>query len=289
MAVKESNGAEQAPVPAIQRTHFLGVPFDKITFTDVVALIDVMREFEGFRYVVTPNVDHVVRFSGSRELRACYENAWLTVCDSKPLILLARLMPLTLPRVTGSDLTASLFGNVIRDGDRITIIAPNEAVVEKLRAKYPRLHIRAHVPPFGVGDNPAELARCIEFAVAEKADFVFIAIGAPQSEKIAYAMSKDKRASGICLCVGASLEFITGMKRRAPRWMSKVGIEWMHRLASDPRRLWRRYAFALVPLMRLTVAEFRQRRKVRTASGGYGAGARGSQSFRDKSDAKTKG
>lgn len=265
------------------------MPFDKIAFNDVVALIGVMREFEGFRYVVTPNVDHVVRFSGNRELRAYYENAWLTLCDSKPLVLLARLMPLTLPRVTGSDLTVNLFDKVIRDGDRITIIAPNEAVVEKMRAKYPRLQIRAHVPPFGVADNPAELARCVEFAVAEKADFVFMAIGAPQSEKIAYAMSKDKRASGICLCVGASLEFITGMKRRAPRWMSKVGIEWMHRLASDPKRLWRRYAFAAMPLLRMTLAEFRQHRKVRTAPGGNGIGTRSSQSFRDKSDAKTKG
>lgn len=266
MSIVETSRIDTGPVPAIQRQYFLGVPFDKVTFENVVDLIGRTRNAEGFRYIVTPNVDHVVRYSTNEELRPYYENAWLTLCDSKPLALLARAMPLSLPRVTGSDLTVSVFNLVIRDGDKVALIAPNATVAAKMQAKYPRLRISSYVPPLGVGEKPGEITRCVEFAVREKAAFTFIAVGSPQSEKIAYAISRDERAVGTCLCIGASLEFLTGMKRRAPRWMRKAGVEWMHRLASDPKRLWRRYAFAIVPLLRLTLSEFRQRRAARLAS-----------------------
>lgn len=241
--------------PTIERLHFLGVPFDRIAFDDVVKLIADTRDESRFRYIVTPNVDHIVRIASQRELTIYYENAWLTLCDSKPAAMLARAVPLVLPRVTGADLTSCLFGLVIRDGDRITLIAPNQDVVEQMRIKYPRLQIRAHVPPYGILDNPVELQRCVDFVVQEKADFVFLAIGSPQSEKIAYEISRDERATGICLCIGAALEFMTGMKKRAPRWMSRAGLEWLHRLASDPKRLWRRYLFSVLPLVRLGVGE----------------------------------
>lgn len=239
----------------IERRYFLGVPFDAIAFDDVVELIGRTRDGAGFRYIVTPNVDHVVRLSRQPELQVLYEKAWLTLCDSKPVALLARAVPLVLPRVTGADLTKSVFGLVVRDGDRIAIVAPSQPVVDQMRASYPRLHIRAHVPPFGVLDNPVELKRCVDFVAAEPSDFVFLAIGSPQSEKIAYEISRDGRATGICLCIGAALEFMTGMKRRAPRWMSRVGLEWLHRMASDPKRLWRRYVFSVPPLLALAVPE----------------------------------
>lgn len=251
------NGSAPVHSPSL-RQYFLGVPFDQIKFNDVVRLIDQMRGDSKFRYIVTPNVDHIIQINKHPELKIYYENAWLTLCDSKPVVLLARAMPLIVTRVTGSDLTKNLFNEVIRDGDRITLIAPNENVVAQMRAKYPRLIIRAYVPPFGVSENPVAMQRCVDFVVQERADFVFLAIGAPQSEKIAYLVSHDGRATGICLCIGAALEFMTGMKKRAPRWMSKIGIEWLHRLASDPKRLWRRYLFAVLPLARLAATEIRQ-------------------------------
>ncbi|WP_199766673.1 WecB/TagA/CpsF family glycosyltransferase [Paracoccus denitrificans] len=245
----------QSILPPIARQHFLGVPFDQIAFDDVVRLIGDTRDDPAYRYIVTPNVDHIVRLSQHPELLPYYENAWLTLCDSKPVSMLAKAVPLNLPRVTGADLTNCLFGLVIRDGDRITMIAPNQSVIDQMRARFPRLHIRAHVPPFGVLDNPAELQHCVEFAVEERSDFIFVAIGSPQSEKIAYEISKDPRATGIGLCIGAALEFMTGMKKRAPRWMSRTGLEWLHRLASDPGRLWRRYLFSVLPMMWLAMRE----------------------------------
>lgn len=249
----ENNIASSRPI--IDRQYFLGVPFDRIAFNDVVELIRETRALSGFRYIVTPNVDHVVRLSRKPDLKILYEHAWLTLCDSKPVVLLARLMPMILPRVTGADLTKSLFSLVIREGDRIAIVAPSQAVVQQMRKKYPQLHIRAHVPPYGILDNPVELQRCVDFVADEPADFIFLAIGSPQSEKIAYEIARGGRATGTCLCIGAALEFMTGMKKRSPRWMSRVGLEWLHRLASDPKRLWRRYIFSVPPLIALAVPD----------------------------------
>jgi exopolysaccharide biosynthesis WecB/TagA/CpsF family protein len=244
--------------PATRRLRFLGALFDRVDSDEVIELIAAARAEQAFKYIVTPNVDHVVRLSAHPELDAHYEAAWLTLCDSRPISLLAKAASLRLPVVTGSDLTISLFDHVIRDGDSIALIAPNEAVISMMRAKYPRLRLRSYVPPPGVSENPQEIARCVAFVLGEKADFVFLAIGCPQSEKIAHALSKAEGATGICLCIGAALEFMTGMKKRAPRWMNRLGIEWLHRLASEPKRLWRRYILAVMPFGRLVLKELGQ-------------------------------
>jgi len=259
----ESKKETMAPVlrpDGIERHSFLGTAFDQLPYDCAVRLIGETKGQDGFRYVVTPNVDHVVRLASTPQLAGCYDKAWLSLCDSRPVSWLARMMPtLSLPRVTGSDLTAGLFAEVIAAGDRVALIAPNEEVVQRMRAAYPALDLVAHVPPMGFADDAAEVTRCIDFILAAQPDFTFIAVGSPQSEKLAFAVSQESEARGICLCIGASLEFLTGMKKRAPIWVQALGLEWAHRLAGDPRRLWRRYAFAFAPLARLAAGEFRQR------------------------------
>lgn len=244
----------------IERHSFLGASFDQLPYASVVRLIGETKGKDGFRYVVTPNVDHVVRLSRMPQLNSCYDEAWLSLCDSRPMSWLAHFMPpLSLPRVTGADLTAGLFAEVIAAGDRVSIIASNEEVVQRMHEKYPALDLHTYIPPHGFADHPVEMMRCIDFILASKADFTFIAVGSPQSEKLAFAVSQEPTARGICLCVGASLEFLTGIKKRAPRWMQSLGIEWLHRLGSDPKRLWRRYVFAFPPFARLAASEAKRR------------------------------
>jgi exopolysaccharide biosynthesis WecB/TagA/CpsF family protein len=70
-----------------------------------------------------------------------------------------------------------------------------------------------------------------------------MSVGAPQQEMAARAAMQRGDAVGVGLCCGAALEFLAGRKARAPRWMQKAGLEWLHRLSSEPARLWRRYLF----------------------------------------------
>jgi exopolysaccharide biosynthesis WecB/TagA/CpsF family protein len=245
------------------RHHFLGAPFDGIAQDTAIDLVTSSESLTRFRYVVTPNVDHVVRLNGNRLIAQYYEDAWMSLCDSKPISALAHAVSLDLPLVTGSDLTARLFKTVIKDGDLVTLIAADSGIVRDVEFAYPTIRFRSLVPPKGVLNDPTALQTCVDFVAAEAARFVFIAIGSPQSEKIAHALAQRPDARGVGLCVGASLEFLVGTKKRAPFWMRRAGLEWAHRLASDPKRLWRRYVFAVAPLAQLFVKELvsRQHRR----------------------------
>jgi N-acetylglucosaminyldiphosphoundecaprenol N-acetyl-beta-D-mannosaminyltransferase len=244
-----------------QRRHFLGAPFDCFGQQAVIDLIGKSGAATNFRYLVTPNVDHVVRLKKNREIYKYYQAAWMSLCDSRPIAALAHLRSLRLPLVTGSDLTALVFASVVKNGDLISLIAADDEVVRNMEAAFPTICFRAIIPPQGVLNNPAALDSCIDFVVRQEARFVFIAIGSPQSEKIAYELSKHPDARGVGFCVGASLEFLVGTKRRAPFWMRRISLEWLHRLASDPRRLWRRYVGAVVPLIGLFLQELFARRR----------------------------
>jgi N-acetylglucosaminyldiphosphoundecaprenol N-acetyl-beta-D-mannosaminyltransferase len=241
------------------RHYFLGAPFDDIAQDAAVDMVEGSQVQLKFRYVVTPNVDHVVRLSGNRLLAPYYDEAWMSLCDSKPISTLSHAVSLDLPVVTGSDLTARLFKTVIKSGDRIALIAANDEIARDMAAAFPDVLFRSFVPPKNVLGDPAGLQACVDFAAAEPARFLFIAIGSPQSEKIAHALAQRPDACGVGLCIGASLEFLLGAKKRAPVWMRKLGLEWVHRLASDPKRLWRRYLFAVVPLLRLFARELASR------------------------------
>jgi exopolysaccharide biosynthesis WecB/TagA/CpsF family protein len=255
MAILDYSLTRNVPVSRGHRHYFLGAPFDNIGQDAAVRLVTDSDGSTKFRYIVTPNVDHVVRLSGNRQLAAYYDEAWMSLCDSKPISTLSHAVSLGLPLVTGSDLTARLFKTVIKDGDLITLIAAHPQIVSDLESAYPGIRFRSMVPPSGVLHNPHALQACVDFVAAEKARFVFIAIGSPQSEKIAHALAQRPDACGVGLCIGASLEFLVGAQKRAPLWMRRAGMEWAHRLASDPKRLWRRYAFAVAPLTQLFVKE----------------------------------
>lgn len=234
-----------------QRQYFLNAPFDQIERVAVVDLVARADPNSRFRYIVTPNADHVVRLNREPYLRPYYEDAWLTLCDSKPISLFAHARSRAMTHVTGSDLTVSLFRTVIQKADRITLIVGNREIGEAVRAGYPGVDFRIHVPPLGLLKNSQAQRDCVEFALREKASFIFIAVGSPQSEKIAHMLSREPSATGIGLCVGASLEFLVGAKKRAPMWMQKLSLEWLYRMITDPKRLWRRYVFGAVPLTML--------------------------------------
>lgn len=195
-----------------------------------------------FAYVATPNVDHCVMLDREREIRApLYEAAFLVLNDSRILSWLAARSGLALPPTPGSDLAAALFADQIRRDEPVTIIGADEAVVEALIARYGLADVRWHAPPMGLRRDPAAIERAAAFIAAQPSRFVFVCVGAPQQEMIALAAVRRGDAVGVGLCCGAALEFLAGRKARAPGWMQKAGLEWLHRLASEPGRLWRRY------------------------------------------------
>lgn len=240
------------------RFYFLNTPFNPIDNKAALNLIGRADPQARFRYVVTPNADHVVRLNRESDLRPLYDASWLALCDSKPISLYARARSRVMTHITGSDLTVSLFSECIRQGDRVALIVANAKIGEDVRLRYPKVEFSIHVPPMNLMASPTALEDCVEFVAVQKARFAFIAVGSPQSEKIAYLISMHPDATGIGLCIGASLEFLVGAKKRAPVWMRKLSLEWLHRMLSDPKRLWRRYTFGAIPLITLFFQEMRR-------------------------------
>ncbi len=212
---------------------------------DLDAAIDAVAARASLRapfcYVATPNVDHVVGLSAEPARRPLYDAAWLLLNDSRVLANLAHRAGIVLPAAPGADLAERLFDAVIDRHEPITIIGGDDLAIEELRRRYRLTNVRWHRPPMGVKRDPNAIVRAAAFAAAQPSRFTFICVGAPQQEMIAYAICQLGGATGVGLCVGAALDFLSGRVERAPRWMRAAGLEWLHRLASEPARLWRRY------------------------------------------------
>lgn len=223
---------------------FLGLRFDNLTEEEAVEQILRASGATEFTYVVTPNVDHLVRLHGDsvdQELWLSYKFADLCVCDSRILHAFAKVSGIKLQVVPGSDLTAHLLGRCAALGKAIAVVGGSEEIWTSLASRFPSCTWHHHEPPMGVRSNSRAQQDIINFVEATGADIVFFAIGAPQSELLCRRLKLRQKARGVVLCIGASLEFATGTKSRAPRWMQKLALEWLFRLASEPRRLWRRY------------------------------------------------
>ncbi len=221
---------------------FIGATFDPLTPVQTLSRAKWMTAEHGFRFLVTPNVDHLVRVSKEPDVfNPLYAASWLSVCDSRILELLAKFSGIPLKAVPGSDLTQQLFDNVITADDTITVIGADVEIIETVKLLYGLDKINHYEPPFGLRHKPTEVAKTAEYIAANPARYVFICVGSPQQEMVAKACLDRGDCVGLGLCVGASLDFLSGRTKRAPKWMQKARIEWLHRLASEPKRLWKRY------------------------------------------------
>ncbi|MFM6932089.1 MAG: WecB/TagA/CpsF family glycosyltransferase [Novosphingobium sp.] len=206
-----------------------------------------MRNFAGddrFSYLVTPNVDHLVRLHADRDddrVWDSYRQADLCVCDSRVLQLLAKPFGIALTVLPGSDLTQKILELGEAPFDDIAVIGGDEDLIKRLKQRYPHLTWRAQFPPMGVLSNLAAQEEIARFVETVPSKLIVFAIGAPQSEVCCRMIAQRGKARGVAICTGASLEFLAGLKVRAPHWVQRARLEWLHRLLSEPRRLWRRY------------------------------------------------
>lgn len=246
------------------RAAFLGLEFDLIELPGLCAWIAGRDAASPFAYVVTPNVDHMVRLADADDpVRAAYRAADVIICDSRVLARAARFAGVALTVAPGSDVVAALFERVFGADDRICVVGARAGDVARLRARYPALDIVHIDPPHGLRDDAPARAAAAAAAAAAGARVTLLAVGSPQQELIAHHMAQSGNARGTALCIGASVDFIVGAQRRAPLVVQRAGMEWAWRLASDPRRLARRY---LVDGPRIFPMIWRWRREQRRRS-----------------------
>jgi N-acetylglucosaminyldiphosphoundecaprenol N-acetyl-beta-D-mannosaminyltransferase len=220
---------------------------------------------ERFGYVVTPNVDHLIRYYEDASFRAHYRDADFILMDSRFAARLVRLLKgVQLPVCTGSDLTAELLGKVIQPDDPIVMIGGSEEQTALIMAKYGLTNVRHYNPPMGFINDSLAVEQCLSFIESVSPfRFCFLAVGCPQQEMLAQALRSRGVARGLALCIGASLNFLSGAEKRAPLWMQRMSLEWLYRLLQNPRRLAHRY---LVRCPRIFLHLQRSRIVLRNAS-----------------------
>lgn len=221
---------------------------------DAIGMEQALRRVRGWiaaperqaRYVVTPNVNHVVLLQRNPALRRAYADADLVLVDGKPLVWLSRAAGRPLPeRVAGSDFTERLLGSDWPRGLSVFLMggAPGVAATaaERMVERWPGIRIAGiDSPPFGFDRDPAECRRMAERVAAAAPDLLIVGLGAPRQEIWAASQCGHIGAKAV-LCVGAAIDFLAGGKARAPHWMREAGLEWLHRACSEPRRLGPRY------------------------------------------------
>ncbi|HZW14867.1 MAG TPA: WecB/TagA/CpsF family glycosyltransferase [Brevundimonas sp.] len=191
-----------------------------------------------YGYVVTPNVDHVIKLMDGRVEADVYRAADLIVCDSRILAHLARLRGKSLTVYPGSDLTADLLAS---DHDlTFGVFGPDRAAFDDLVARFPRRRFIFIDAPMLTPGTPAWIA-AVDAAARAEWDVLLACVSFPKQERFAHALRAVGRQTGVTLCVGASVDFLTGRQQRAPRLYQQLSLEWLHRLMSQPRRMFRRY------------------------------------------------
>jgi exopolysaccharide biosynthesis WecB/TagA/CpsF family protein len=214
---------------------------------------------ERFGYVVTPNVDHVIRHYYDPEFRALYAQAAYVFLDSHFLAHVIGLLTRRRHRVSpGSDLTAAVMSSVIKPNDVAVMVGGSAQQAQELRAHYGLKALHHIDPPMNFIHDEAAVESCLRAIEAVSPfRFCFLAVGSPQQEIIAQKLKERGVARGLALCIGASINFITGIEKRAPPWIRKSGFEWLFRLIQNPKRLARRYLlrgpriFLLLPYIKL--------------------------------------
>ncbi|MGE0717827.1 MAG: WecB/TagA/CpsF family glycosyltransferase [Alphaproteobacteria bacterium] len=245
-------GDDRGAAAAVAEDRFLGVPLARLDVPGAAATIAARDPASPFAYVVTPNAQHFVRLGRDRDalLGDAYDHAWLRLCDSQVVRGLARLLfGKHLPHAAGSDLTAYMLAATIRPDDPVTVIGGSEELARRLREKYRLTRLALHSPPMGLARNAAALDDCVRFVVANPGRYVFLAVGMPVSELLARRIQREGQATGVGLCVGSSLNFAVGIVNRAPPFFRRFGLEWLHRLAINPRGHAKRIFVESMPLL----------------------------------------
>jgi N-acetylglucosaminyldiphosphoundecaprenol N-acetyl-beta-D-mannosaminyltransferase len=201
-------------------------------------------------FVLTPNVDHLSISVRNPEFAAAYRRCFLSLADGMPLVLMSRLLRLPLRhKVSGSDLFEPLMARCARDGLPVFFLgatpAACEATTRKLRATYPTIRVTGHdSSTFDIDADPDHAVAVLRRARDTGARLIVMCL--PPGKQIMLSRFEDEYCPAVGIGAGSALSFYVGEVRRAPRWMSRSGLEWLHRLSQEPRRLWRRYLLEAV-------------------------------------------
>ncbi len=247
--IPDVDATRQSPLSSLTasppRANILGVGVSAIDVGQALETITKWIEDGERRYVCVSGVHGLMECQRDASLRRIHNQAGLVTPDGMPLVWLSRLKGFRgVRRVYGPDLMLDCCRVSIERGYRHFLYGGADGVpellAERLRQRFPGLRVVGCLsPPFRAltTEEDEGIVRRINDA---DPDIVWVGLSTPKQERWMHA-HRDRILAPVLIGVGAAFDFHAGLKRQAPRWMRHSGLEWLFRLGTEPRRLWRRY------------------------------------------------
>lgn len=240
----------------LKRMSFMNAYLDNVTKAEAIDHIERCIAERKISHVVTPNVDQIVRIEKDSYFKEICEHAELLLADGHPLIWIAKWYGTPIrEKISGSDLVPALCEVAADKGYSIFLLGAAPGVAQKaagkLQQRLPSLKIvGTYSPPQGFENDEAEKSRINQMLLESHADMLFVGMGVPKQDIFIYE-NMDKYQIPMSFSIGGTIDFIAGEQRRAPKWMSDHGMEWLYRFFQDPKRMFKRYFMNDMKIIRL--------------------------------------
>lgn len=229
-----------------KRVKFLNAFYDNLDLSEVLDIIKEHVDSGVPGFMSSINTQMAVNLDKDGMFREAFDQSSIVLMDSQPLCWLAQREGLEVKeKLSGSDIIYPIAEFAANEGMSCFILggAPGvpERAADNLRAMYPQLNVAGtSSPPLGFMHDAQLLVGVADEIRSSNPDIVFVCISSPNREILTSTILKECGVP-FCLCVGAAVDFVAGTTKRAPRWMSNHGLEWLYRVSQDPKRLFRRY------------------------------------------------
>lgn len=252
MSIAPSPEISSSPIeiPVRKKAEVFSIQIDSVTVQEAVnhVIWKTEQPFEQLNYVVTPNLDHVVQLQSNSHLREAYRDAWMVLADGWPIVWSARRLGKSLPeRVAGSDLIPKILENGCRLDQPLTVFLLGgepgvpETAAQNITDRWTWVDVvGCSSPAWGFEASPKANAEIIAQINDAEPDVLIVGLGAPKQELWLHQHRNQIRAK-VAIAGGATIDFLAGRQQRAPKFFQRYGLEWLHRLACNPRRLAGRY------------------------------------------------
>ena len=243
---------------ALNRMRFMNSYIDNVTKEEAIAHIEECINTRKIAHIITPNVDQVIRIESDKYFKEIYENAELLLADGTPLVWISRWYKKPIKeKICGSDLVPDLCKLAAQKGYLIFLLGSAEGVAakaaENLKKNNPGLRVAGvYSPPYGFEKDKNEIDKINKMLFNSKADMLFVGMGVPKQDIFIYE-NMNKYQIPMSFSIGATIDFEAGIQKRAPKWVNHIGMEWLYRLAHDPKRMFKRYIIDDMKIFKLAL------------------------------------
>ena len=240
----------------MKKQSLLNTYINNLTMSETIEEIENMISSNRKSYVVAINVDVVMKIENDAYLKKIVDNADMVLVDGKPLVWISKYYGKPLKaKISGSDLVPLLCEVAAQKNYSLFIIGGKEGIAElakkRIEDKLDGINIvGTYAPPMGFDKDSIELTKINKMISDAKPDLLIACFGCPKQEKWIYE-NINKYDAKVSLCAGATVDFLAGNVKRAPKWMSEHGLEWFYRFLQEPKRMFKRYFVDDVKIFKL--------------------------------------